>query len=601
MAVAKPIEIKSWRDIAPLHVSLGNVRHNHTGTWRFIKPIFEEKTPPCQNLCPSGNDIEGWIGRLNRGDHAGAYWHLKREQPFPAILGRVCFKFCQHACNRRDFDHGIGINELERFVGDQVPVQQPPDDLPVFHGRSVAVVGSGPAGMSCAYFARRMGFRVAVFEQESEPGGILRTGIPAFRLPRKRVAEEFEGLKNMGIALHLGVRVGRDLPFETLRNSFDFIFLAVGLHAPRKLELDVEDDTPRLMDGLDFLKRIALDRPVDIGQRVVVVGGGNTAVDAARSVVRLGAKVTVLYRRTAEEMPAHVVEVEQARQEGVKFRFLATPSRISTDRETGQPILWCRPMALGPAGADGRRGVIESSEEEFILAADTVIAAIGETADAHNLINHFGAKNGNLSTADDLTLIDQAPHGAHIYAGGDITSAAHTVVHAVAEGKRAAIAMDCRRRGLEFAAVREKIAVGDGAALSFSRYMAWPEEKRAARNPRRVVSTQEIVFDYFRKSDAAPIDLLPAETRARSFAPFQETFTQEKAHSEAARCLHCGRCTGCDNCLVFCPDLSVRPSANGSGYGIDYDYCKGCGICAAECPRHAITMIGEERAPNEEV
>ena len=291
---AKTYDLKTWRDFPPMNISMGTMLHNMTGSWRFIKPIYEDKVPACQNACPAGNDIEGWIKLVQKGEYDKAYWHLKREQPFPAILGRICFRFCEAACNRAHLDDFIGINELERFVGDRVELSTPHPDLPEYNGKKLAVVGSGPAGMSAAYYSRLLGLRVTMFEMLPEMGGILRVGIPAYRLPREVVAAEFDGLKNMGIELLPNTSVGKDITLKELRNDYDYIFLATGVHESAKLNVKGEDESDFIMSGLGMLKKVALGEDVFLGNRVAVIGGGNTAIDAARTAVRLGSKVIVI-------------------------------------------------------------------------------------------------------------------------------------------------------------------------------------------------------------------------------------------------------------------------------------------------------------------
>ena len=326
--LAREYDFNTWRDFTPMNISVGTMLHNRTGSWRFMKPIYEDKVPACQNACPAGNDIEGWIKLLQKGKYEKAYWHLKKEEPFPAILGRVCFSFCERACNRAPLDKCVSIKELERFVGDYVAPSTPHPDLPEDNGKTLAVVGSGPAGMSAAYYGRLLGFRVTIFEALLELGGILRVGIPNFRLPREVVAAEFEGLKNMGIELRPGAVVGKDISLNELRNDYDYIFLATGVHESVQLRVAGEKESHGVMSGLAMLKRVAFGQEVDLGHSVVVIGGGNTAIDAARTAIRLGCEVTVMYRRSESEMPAHPEEVQEAREEGVQLRFLAAPEKI---------------------------------------------------------------------------------------------------------------------------------------------------------------------------------------------------------------------------------------------------------------------------------
>jgi 2-oxoacid:acceptor oxidoreductase delta subunit (pyruvate/2-ketoisovalerate family) len=591
-------DFKSYHDITPMHVSLGTMLYNKTGSWRFIKPIYEDKIPACQNACPSGNDIEGWVKLLNKKEFEKAYWHLKREEPFPAILGRVCFRFCEEACNRAVLDDCIRIQELERFVGDQFPPTTPhpelPDDDGQSHKRSLAVVGSGPSGMSAAYFARLLGFKVTIFDKEALMGGILRLGIPGYRLPRQVVAAEFEGLSKMGIELRPNTEIGKDIPFETLSKTFDYIFLATGAHRSIPMELTKNISCCRIMSALTLLKQVARGETVALGKQVVVIGGGNTAIDAARTAIRMGCQATVIYRRSLTEMPAHPEEVREAEEEGVNFRFLAAPEDIALNADETIEKLVCCEMELGPADESGRCRPIRKEGVTFDIPADTILMAIGEKPDFDYLGRLDTKTDAFIATGEDLSVSSDPLKGANVFAGGDMIDIPHTVVHAVAAGKRAAVAMDCDRRGVLFTDVLNQIRIGSGDALSFSRYVNWAPVNPVHRNDRKVVDSTKIVYDYFIKSPGCNKSIQPAERRKDSFEPYHTTLSEAAAIQETERCMHCGRCTECDNCLIFCPDVSILDQTRESfGYAIDYDYCKGCGICFTECPRHAITMVSE--------
>ena len=593
-ASAKTYDFRTWRDITPMNISMGTMLHNHTGSWRFIKPIYEDKVPACQNACPAGNDIEGWIKLLQKGEYEKAYWHLKREEPFPAILGRVCFKFCEDACNRIPLDQCVSIKELERFVGDQVALTTPHPELTEFNGKHLAVVGSGPAGMSAAYFARLLGFNVTIFEKLPVMGGILRIGIPSYRLPREIVAAEFEGLSGMGIELRSGTEIGKDISLNELRRQFDYIFLGTGVHASMKLGIPQEDQSPRIMSGLAMLNKLALGDTAALGKRVVVIGGGNTAIDSARTAVRLGSKVTVIYRRSENEMPAHPEEVQEARDEGVQFRFMAAPETIVLDADGSIQKLVCCQMRLGAADESGRRRPIKTAGALFEVNADSIISAIGEKPIFDYLKDVLKTEKDSVVVNDSLLAQSNDGEQAQIFAGGDIIDIAHTVVHAVASGKKAAIAMDCHRKGSAFREVVEKIVIGHGPALSFSNYKDWKPVNPIRQNPRAVLSSENIVYDYFKKMPRVQPDVEAADNRKHTCRPYRITLKAEAVEQEVIRCLHCGRCTECDNCLIFCPDMSVLiKGENSFGYFFDYDYCKGCGICFTECPRQAITMVEE--------
>jgi 2-oxoacid:acceptor oxidoreductase delta subunit (pyruvate/2-ketoisovalerate family) len=590
---AKIYDFKSWRDVTPMLTSRGTMLHNLTGNWRFIKPLYEDKMPACQNGCPCGNDIEGWIKLVQKGEYEKAYWHLKREEPFPAILGRVCFKFCETVCNRNPLDQAVGINELERFVGDQVSLKTPHPALPAYHGKTLAIVGSGPAGMSAAYYARLLGFKVTIFEKHKEPGGILRMGIPHYRLSKEVVKAEFQGLKNMGIEIRTKTEIGPKIMLTQLQKEYDYLFLATGVHGSLKLGVAGEE-SPRVLSGLEMLKRVAFGEKSGLGKKVAVIGGGNTAIDAARTALRLGAKVTVVYRRTETEMPAHAEEMAEAREEGVEFRFLAAPEKIVLKKNGSISKLVCCEMKLGRADESGRRRPIKKPGAFFNLNVDTILTAIGETTQLEYCEDLVELGQGVVVVDDTLKAKVQAGSNPKAYAGGDIIDTPHTVVHAVAAGKKAAIAMDCDRTGKNASRVFTEITVGQGPALSFSRYMGWPPVNPVQQNIKEVVDSTHVVYDYFQKAAPATREAEAAQIRKKHLNAYRRTFKRAPALEEAGRCLHCGRCTECDNCLIFCPDMSVLVRNRGEfGYAFDYDYCKGCGVCFTECPRHAITMVEE--------
>ena len=592
--LAMTFAFNNWHDITPMQVSKGTMLHNKTGSWRFIKPIFEDKTPVCQNACPAGSDIEGWIKLIEKKEYKKAYWHLKREEPFPAILGRVCFRFCEEACNRTRMDQCISIKELERFIGDRISAASPHPELPEYNGTRLAVVGSGPAGMSAAYFARLLGFSVTVFEKSDQLGGLLACGIPDYRLPYSIVEAEFEGLHNMGVKLRPNMEIGKDMALDDLATAFDYIFLASGAHKSMSPGFGEGLQCPRIMSGLDILRKISRHEDISIGRRVVVVGGGNTAIDAARSAIRLGSEATILYRRSEAEMPAHPEEIREAREEGVSFKFLSAPEDIVLDSNGNLERLVCCEMELGPKDESGRGKPLPKKGAVFDLPVDSVLTAIGEKPDFSYLGNLVDQSNTVIATGPDLIVTSFVDQEAKVYAGGDIIDIPHTVVHAVASGKRAVIAMDCDRKGLDFAEVLDRITIGCGPAISFSKYSGWPAVNPVRRNNRIVVDSSMIVYDYFIKTSPVETRIMSGHTRKRSFEPYRDTLSVEDTHLEVLRCMHCGRCTECGNCLIFCPDVSILDRTGDLfGYEIDYDYCKGCGICSRECPRSAITMLNE--------
>lgn len=595
-------KIWTWRDMTPMNLSIGSMLHNRTGGWRYLKPVFGEKVPACQNACPAGNDIQGWMRLLQKGEPEEAWRVLKLEQPFPAILGRVCFKFCEGGCNRAKLDQSVGIRELERFLGDRFsPAEEIPETSAADNGKTLAVVGSGPAGMSAACFARMLGFRVTLLERLEAMGGLLRVGIPAYRLPRRIVEAEFERLSGMGIELRVRTEIGLQVSLAELRDSFDYVFLATGAHRSLELRIPGERETGRVMAGLDLLRRVATGEAVDLGNRVVVIGGGNTAIDAARTAVRLGCEVTVLYRRSEEEMPAHPEEIEEAREEGVRFLFLVAPDRVLVGEDGRIRQLVCSEMELGTEDETGRPRPLRKEGTAFSLKPDTVLTAIGEAPAFEYVEGTVESDGRTLRVAPNLLVRGEGGKGGKIFAGGDMIDTSRTVVHAVAAGKRAAIAMDCDLQGIVFSDVTEQITIGRGPGLSFSAYINRDEAPSARRDLREVVEAPAMNFAYFRRAPRVGRPPADAEERKNSFIEIVGGLEAEEALHEADRCMHCGRCTECNNCLIFCPDMSVLYGGDRhAAYRVNLDYCKGCGICANECPRHFVTMVPEDRSEEQE-
>lgn len=584
------------RHVPPVAVSSTSTLVTRTGSWKYIRPAYHDRVAPCNQGCPVGIDIEGYMNLLREGRVGEARELLLAENPMPATTGRVCHHPCESACNRQRFDAAVAIHAVERMLGD---LRVDESVVPCFtHRERVAVVGSGPAGLACAWHLARFGYPVTVFEAAHEPGGMLRLGIPEYRLPRAVLDRDIDRIRAAGVEIRCGVRAGLDVAWADLHNEFDAIFLASGAHVSRDLGVPGEDG-PGIRPGLDFLKEINAGATPDLGGDVVVVGGGNTAMDCARTAVRLGATVTVLYRRTRDEMPAIREEIEGAEREGVTFVFLAAPVEF---RFAGGQLaaVECERMALGAADASGRRTPVATGER-FLLAASTVLTAIGEVLDGTALPSDVARRSSGVPV-DPLGGTNLAA----VFAGGDVTEATRSVADALGAGKRAAIGIDHFLQHQALAAARREAGVvreGNGHVdLSSLRFadgnlsaVRWTDSDPIARVAplNAVVPFEDLNVEHFTRVPRRPDRVIPDRVAVSGFSEVNLGLTDREAMDEARRCFNCGVCTQCDLCLIFCPDVAISHSADGA-YDIALDYCKGCGVCAAECPRGAITMTRDD-------
>src|SRR5690349_386092 len=532
-------------------LDVGSSRANHTGAWRTERPVYVHNLPPCNNACPAGENIQQWLYDAEEGParYEAAWRQIMRDNPFPAVMGRVCYRPCETACNRAQQDSAVGINSVERFLGDEALRQgwkAPVDAAPT--GKRVLVVGAGPSGLSAAYHLTRLGHAVTVRDAGAAPGGMMRYGIPKYRLPRDILDAETSRILDMGVTLELNTTV-TDIQAE-LKNGFDAAFVAVGAHIGRRAYIPA-GDSARIMDAVSILHGMEDSEPPLLGRRVAVYGGGNTAMDAARTARRLGAsEAVVVYRRTRDRMPAHDIEVTEALEEGVTVRWLSTVAHADAGK------LLIEKMKLDDTGFPQPTGEFEE------LAADCLVLALGQNADLSVLQDVPGVtfSDGVVEVGPDL----MTGHPG-IFAGGDMVPSERTVTVAIGHGKKAARHIDAwLRAGAYEAAPKHELA-------SFGGLNTW----------------------YY--SDA-PHAVRPRIEAARRIGTFDEVtggLDAGTALYEARRCMSCGNCFGCDNCYGVCPDNAIVKLADGQ-YEIDYDYCKGCGLCAAECPCGSIEMRPEE-------
>jgi len=584
------IVFKTEADMPYLPMTLGTTLVNKTGSWRYIRPRYVDKTPPCNHHCPAGSDVVGYLALIREGKYKEAWELIKQENPFPGVCGRVCPHPCESECNRGELGGAIAIHTLERFLADWAVSNEERGMSNEALGSSrgkVAIIGSGPAGLSCAYHLARLGYPVTVFEALPVAGGMMRVGIPEYRLPRQVLDREIADIEALGVEIKTGMRLGDNVKLSDLLKDYQAVFIGVGLQKSRKLNIPGED-AEGVIPGLEFLEKVNLGEGVQVGPRTAVIGGGNTAIDAARTALRLGSEATILYRRSRAEMPAIAEEIEEALAEGVKIRYLATPVELLTKggRVTG---LKCVKMELGQPDESGRRRPIPVAGSEFTVEADSVIPAVAQEMEV-------GGWRPALSLAEGLEVergrivVNEAGETTvpAIFAGGDAATPFGTVAHAVGSGKRAALAIDKYLRGEELA----------GFPPLDEAVHAVPKEIDPT-----VVRFEDLNLAYFEELERAEQPRKPVEERVRGFEEVNLGFSEEEAQAEAERCFSCGTCNLCDTCLTFCPDVAIVRTLplspptlggdEGGGYEINYDYCKGCGVCAEECPRYAISIEEE--------
>ena len=531
----------------------GSSLANKTGTWRTERPVYVDRLPPCNAQCPAGEDIQGWLFHAESGDYEAAWRHLTRDNPFPAIMGRVCYHSCEGVCNRAKIDSAVGINSVERFLGDEAlkrgwrfaaPTQE--------SGKQVLVVGAGPSGMSAAYHLRRMGHGVTVMEAGPLLGGMMRFGIPKYRLPRDVLDAEMQRIVDMGVHVQLGAKV-TDIAQTMADGSYDAAFLAVGAHIAKRAFIPAKDSS-RILDAVAVLRSMEGQEQPMLGRRVVVYGGGNTAIDVARTAKRLGAtEAIIVYRRNRERMPAHDFEVEEALDEGVMVKWLSTIKRSGDDG-----VLTIEKMILDAKGNPQPTGEFET------LEADSLVLALGQDVDLSLLDGVPGLQlNGGVVQVDPVTMMTGHPG---LFAGGDMVPAERNVTVAVGHGKKAARHIDAWLRGTQLAPTRKH------ALASFENLNPW----------------------YYSDAPKTLRPLLDMARRTSSFDEVQGGLSADNALFEARRCLSCGNCFECDNCYGVCPDNAVIKLGPGKRFQFNLDYCKGCGICVAECPGGAIEMVKED-------
>jgi len=535
-------------------LDVGSSLANKTGNWRTERAVYVERVAPCGHACPAGEDVQAWLYEAEEGEggYERAWRKLVEDNPFPAIMGRVCYHPCETACNRAQLDEAVGIHSVERFLGDEAIARGWELPAPAeASGKRVLIVGAGPSGLSAAYHLTRLGHEATIYEAGSMPGGMMRYGIPTYRLPRDVLEAEVRRILDLGVRLELNRRVENVLE-EMRAGGFDAAFLAVGAHIARRAYIPA-GEADRILDAVTLLASMEGEERPLLGRRVAVYGGGDTAMDAARTARRLGATdAVVVYRRTRDRMPAHDFEVEEAAEEGVRMKWLSTIKHF----EGGE--LELERMELDESGFPQPTGETER------LEADSLVLAMGQEADLALLREVPGIRVEDGVVQVGPEMMTGSPG---IFAGGDMVPAERTVTVGVGHGKRAARNIDGWLRGQEYAPPPEP------NLASYDTLNTW----------------------YYSDAPRTVQPQLEAARRASSFAEVVGGLDADNALFEARRCFSCGSCFSCDNCYGVCPDNAViKLGEPGELYEIDLDFCKGCGLCVAECPCGAIEMVPEE-------
>ncbi|HTT50110.1 MAG TPA: FAD-dependent oxidoreductase [Streptosporangiaceae bacterium] len=532
-----------------------------TGNFRFYRPVYRDKTPPCNNACPTGEQIQKYLDYVKHERYLDGYVTILQDNPMPSVTGRVCYHPCETACNRAAHDEPIGIRNVERFLGDYglaLPEDPIAGTLPPLNGTTVAIVGSGPAGLACAYHLRRRGYPSVIFEALEKPGGMLRAGIPAWHLPEDILDAEIAKLTALGgIEIRCGVRAGQDISWDELR-AYPAAFLALGQDVGRRLPVE-GIEARGVIGAMEFLREAGLGRPVKVGRKVLVIGGGNTASDAARSAIRLGGgEAFIVSLESADELLIVPEDLAQAKDEGVAFAPNTCLVKVLSAGGHVTGAVVCDARLARDTDGGVRPELVPATERE--VTCDTILIAIGQVQQLDWFPEHLSDRG--VITADAHGRVE-----GNVFVGGDVMRGPSMVVDALGDGKRAARDID-----------RVLTAEEPGQE---------PEVE--------VMPYEGLNAAYFRHAPRIEAPLTPADQRRRSqTVEVTLAYSREQAVAESDRCMSCGVCNGCDNCYIVCPDVSVlRDSRENGHYSIRTTYCKGCLVCVQECPTGCLEKVPE--------
>jgi len=522
-----------------------------TGPLRYQRPIYVDLLPPCNHACPAGENIQAWLGLAQAGKYRQAWETLVRDNPMPAVHGRVCYHPCEDLCNRGELDAPVSIHAVERFLGDLAAAEEWPFKVEAApSGKRILIIGAGPSGLSAAYHLARMGHAVEIHEAGPVAGGMMHFGIPAYRLPRESLMREIRRVEAMGVSIVLNHKVD-DVLAEKAGGNFDAVFIAIGAGVGKHVDIPARD-AGRVLDAISLLHNVKAGEQPRLGRRVVIYGGGNTAMDAARTAKRLGAEeALIVYRRDRAHMPAHAFEADEAIEEGVKIKWLTSIKEIIG------PDLTVEMMELDANGRARPTGQFET------LRADAVVLAVGQETDSGFLRKVQGiefAEDGIVKVGPDM----MTGHPG-VFAGGDMVPSERTVTISVGHGKLAARHIDAWLHGEHY--------------------------KKLAKHP--VVTFSMLHLPVYSDADPSPQRALAAGERVSGFEEVVAGFTEKQARYEAQRCLSCGNCYECDNCYAACPEQAIVKLGPGRRYRVDYAKCTGCAVCFEQCPCHAIEVIPE--------